>query len=652
MPAFPHRSTAVPIRGVLAPLALAVLLSLAASTLAAAPARSPTPVQTQTTESPLAAALAGEFAAQAGKLEDAARWYLIAAEGTPGDVRLAERAARLALLAKDDTRAETALALWAARGGDRLELRGVRLSLAIRRDDARTARRELDALMPTVDKSASAAATSPNPGLRDPSALDPGEVELERDPPWRHALSALEAGAGNPKLAAALLKRLLARDAIPNQLEAWLAFGDFAQRLDREDIADRMVSAVIARFPREPAAALLRISQLRDAGRNAEARAALVALEKTADGLPQLNLAVAREYSALGEHRKAADLLARGRQSDRTFAVRAAFLAQAEDKEGMTALYAEIQRDSSGPDPERRLLLAQIAEFLERNSEALDWYMGVPGGEERLQARLRIPAVLHELGRAAEGYARLRELQSDALADEQTRRDAYLLEADLHRRDKARDAEIDAFARGLAAYPDDGTLLYGRALMWERLDDIPRAEADFRKLLAIDQDDANALNALGYTLADRTNRYQEALELIARAVAAEPDNAAFVDSYGWVLYRLGRNREALAELRRAYTLRKDAEIAAHLAEVLWVMGEREEARKYFEESRKLDPDNRSLQRALEKTGYRLPPQADAATAGEAAGMAQGGMGMPASPQTQAEPVVPAAPAVNAAGSRP
>jgi len=361
---------------------------------------------------------------------------------------------------------------------------------------------------------------------------------------------------------------------------------------------------------------------------------------------------VAREYSALGEHRKAADLLAGGRQSDRTFAVRAAFLAQAEDKEGMGALYAEIQRDSSGPDPERRLLLAQIAEFLERNGEALDWYMGVPGGEERLRARLRIPAVLHKLGRGTEGFSRLRELQSDAQADEDTRRDAYLLEADLHRRDKARDAEIDAFARGLAAYPDDGTLLYGRALMWERLDDIPRAEADFRKLLAIDQDDANALNALGYTLADRTNRYQEALELIARAVAAEPDNAAFVDSYGWVLYRLGRNREALAELRRAFTLRKDAEIAAHLAEVLWVMGQREEARKYFEESRKLDPDNRALQRALEKTGYRPPPQADAATAGEAAGMVQGGVGTPASPQTQAESVLPAAPAVNAAGNRP
>src|SRR5690606_16059187 len=115
-------------------------------------------------------------------------------------------------------------------------------------------------------------------------------------------------------------------------------------------------------------------------------------------------------------------------------------------------------------------------------------------------------------------------------------------------------------------------------------------------------DNVAALNALGYTLADRTERYGEALELIDRARVAEPGNAAIIDSYGWVLYRLGRLDEALVELRRAYTLQKDAEIAAHIAEVLWVMERREEARKYFDDARRLDPDNRSLQRALEKTG--------------------------------------------------
>ena len=83
---------------------------------------------------------------------------------------------------------------------------------------------------------------------------------------------------------------------------------------------------------------------------------------------------------------------------------------------------------------------------------------------------------------------------------------------------------------------------------------------------------------------------------------AEPDNAAIVDSYGWVLYRLGRNDEALVHLRRAWTLNKDPEIAAHVGEVLWVLGQKDEARRFFDEARKLDPDNRALQRAIEKLG--------------------------------------------------
>ena len=87
-----------------------------------------------------------------------------------------------------------------------------------------------------------------------------------------------------------------------------------------------------------------------------------------------------------------------------------------------------------------------------------------------------------------------------------------------------------------------------------------------------------------------------------RARTAEPDNAAIIDSYGWVLHRLGRSAEALVELRRAFALQKDPEIAAHLGEVLWLTGHKDEARKYFNEGRKLDPQNRSLRRALARTG--------------------------------------------------
>jgi tetratricopeptide (TPR) repeat protein len=295
-------------------------------------------------------------------------------------------------------------------------------------------------------------------------------------------------------------------------------------------------------------------------------------------------------------------VLARGPQDAHNYALRASLLAEAKDSVALAKLYEELKLGSADPDPEQRLLLGQVAEFLERHAEALDWYRSVPGGPQRWQARLRAANVLHELKRPQEAYADLRAIQADAAADEETRRDGYLLEAELRQKDKDLAAEQDAFARGLAAFPDDGALLYARALAWERHDDIARAEADLRRILVAEPDNVAALNALGYTLADRTQRYAEALELIDRARVAEPDSPAIIDSYGWVLYRLGRNREALVELRRAYSLQKDPEIAAHLGEVLWLSGKQDEARKFFDEARKLDPENRALQRALEITG--------------------------------------------------
>jgi tetratricopeptide (TPR) repeat protein len=537
---------------------------------------------------PLAASLAGEYALQAGKLDEAARWYLEAAERSTKDADLAERAVRIALLAKEDAIAESALKLWRARAPLSAPMRSAEATLALRRDEERIAKRELVALMRM------------------------STANRKDDDGWRYALLALDAGSGNPKLTGKMLKHLVDIEALPNRLPAWLAFGEFAQQLQRDDISEDVVERVIKLFPNEPAVGLLQASQLREAGKNDEARKVLVGLQGSAALLPELNIAVAREYSAMGDHTAAADLLARGPQDDRTFAIRASFLAQAEDKIGLGKLYDELKRDSASPDPDRRLLLGQIAEFLERHAEALEWYAGVPSGSQRWQARLRSSTSLHKMGRKNEAYARLRELQNDAGADDETRRDAYLLEADLYKDDEKLDAELDTYVRALAAFPDESAVLYSRALMWERRDDVPRAEADLRKILATDADDVNALNALGYTLADRTNRYREALELISRALAAQPDSAAIIDSYGWVLYRLGRNKEALVELRRAFTKQKDAEIAAHLAEVLWVMGEKDEARKYFEEARKLDPKSRSLQRAIDATGVQLPPLVDKA----------------------------------------
>ena len=543
-----------------------LLLALAAPLLAATPPKTVAP-------DPLEASIAGEFALQAGQLPDAAGQYLQAARSA-NDPVLAERATRIALLANEDRLARQAYDLWQVLAPQQSASRqAVSATLLLRAGERRPARRELQALLRGGDDG------------------------------WKHVLSALIGAVGKqPKLVVAVLEDLVDDGAIPNQLDPWLGFGGLAQRLDRPALVERIVSQVVVRFPGEPRVALLRAQLLREAGKLDEARPLLAGLEDAARLSTSLRWSLAGEYDALGDAAKAAEVLSRGPQDEISYSQRAALLDKAKDKVALAALYEELKGGATRPDPMRRLLLGQLAELLERYEEALAWYANVPGEQAQAIARLRSANVLYAMQRKQEAFDVLRAMQSQAALDEDAQRNAYLLEAELRLKDKDAAGEQDVYARGLAAFADDQALLYSRALMWERRDDIAKAEADFRRILVSAPDDVNALNALGYTLADRTTRYKEALELIDRARVAEPGNAAIIDSYGWVLFRLGRYREALNHLRRAFALQKDAEIAGHLGQVLWVMGEKEEARRYFDEARRMDPDNRSLQRALREVG--------------------------------------------------
>ncbi|WP_312348253.1 tetratricopeptide repeat protein [Stenotrophomonas acidaminiphila] len=555
------------------PTRLTRIGSVALLLLSSAPLLAAPPPADRAQAASLTPVLAGEFSLQAGKLADAARWYLQAAREHAGDVGLAERATRIAMLADDEPRAAEALALWAQRAPGALAVRGTRASLALRQGDTRLARKELLAVLRS----------------REPRA-------------WRYAVLALATGGRDPAAPATVLDQLVDANAIPDDLEAWQEFGRLALRMDRPELARRMVGEVVRRFPDEPRVALLHASQLNQAGRKDEALALLKGVEPKAAGDDELRNALAFAYDAFGEPGAAERVLSAGTQDVQTWGMRASLLAKQKDDAGLLALYQDIAARAGKPDPDQRLLLGRIAEYLKRYREAVDWYHGVPGGPQRSEARLRAVNALHELGEKAQAADEVHAIQADASVDDDVRRDAYLLEAELQQRDERNEAEVGILTRGLAAYPDDSALLYARALAWERRDDIPRAEADLRKILVAEPENVAALNALGYTLADRTGRYQEALELIDRARVAEPDNAAIVDSYGWVLYRLGRREEALVQLRRAWSLNKDPEIAAHVGEVLWVLGQKDEARRFFDEARRLDPDNRALQRAVEALG--------------------------------------------------
>ncbi len=228
---------------------------------------------------------------------------------------------------------------------------------------------------------------------------------------------------------------------------------------------------------------------------------------------------------------------------------------------------------------------------------AMRWLSQVREGRHVLPARILLAETLGETGNLDAARELLRQMR-------QARPDARLalfeVEGRLLYNQGRYQAAVGVYDQGLDEFPDDRTLLYGRALSLERLDRLAAVERDLRRILAQDPDDPLALNALGYTLADRTSRHEEALGYIARALEQQPDNPAIIDSMGWVKYRLGDYEAAEQYLRRAHEMLDDPEISAHLGEVLWVIGRREEAREIWRQAMEYFPDSDVLRETVQR----------------------------------------------------
>ncbi len=250
-----------------------------------------------------------------------------------------------------------------------------------------------------------------------------------------------------------------------------------------------------------------------------------------------------------------------------------------------------------------RYYLGRIAEDADDIDSALDHYQAVRPGDEYLAAVNRIGLIFissGQLDRASAWFQTQREnypTQRESLFGMQ----AELLDTAGYTREA-----LTLLDSALQSTPEATALLYSRAMISERRDDLDAMEADLRTILAQDADNATALNALGYTLANRTQRLDEALQLITRALALEPDEPAILDSMGWVLFRLGRLAEALQYLTRAYAEFPDPEVAAHLGEVLWASGDRQRARDIWREAAMLDPNHPILRSTLERLQVTLP----------------------------------------------
>ncbi len=244
-----------------------------------------------------------------------------------------------------------------------------------------------------------------------------------------------------------------------------------------------------------------------------------------------------------------------------------------------------------------RLYLGQIAEERKDYPDALRWYDQVEGGERYLQAQLRYATVLGKQGKLDAARAHLRQVEAGS---DQERVQLLLAEAQLLRDAKRLRDAFDLIGDALKSMPDQAELLYDYAMLAEKFDRVDLLESSLKKVIRLQPDHAQAYNALGYSLADRDLRLPEARGLIEKALQLSPDDPFIIDSMGWVLYRMGENKQALEYLRKAYSARPDPEIAAHLGEVLWVAGERGEAEKIWLDAARKTPDNGALNSTVKR----------------------------------------------------
>ena len=249
-------------------------------------------------------------------------------------------------------------------------------------------------------------------------------------------------------------------------------------------------------------------------------------------------------------------------------------------------------------DPDAvRMYLGQLNEDRKQFDKAAEWYGQVGQGEQFLGAQIKVAAMLARQGKMQEARDYLAKIPVE---NNQQRVQVFLAEAQILRDAKSYSLAYDSLSKGLETVPDSPDLLYDRAMVAEKLERLDLLESDLRRVIKIKPDHAHAYNALGYTLADRTSRLAEAKELIDKAVSLSPSDPFIIDSLGWIQYRMGNLTDAAQNLKSAYDKQPDPEIAAHLGEVLWAQGQRDEARRLVQAKLKDNPENEILQAVAKK----------------------------------------------------
>lgn len=465
-------------------------------------------------------------------------------------------------------------------------------------------------------------------------ALENATLLLELDPEStlaREIMAALLANDGDLKKAEGLIEGILAKSAdrpamlmqlphlfgkFPDKVavldatravtapyadmgEARYAVGVAALIAGKNDAASSEADAALAAKPGWEPAAILKAQVLR----RTDASKVVPFYQQFVESHPssvEVRMQLGRELAA---QRKLAEAREQFREVDKiehtdaqaVYAIGLLSLQLEDYTEAQTAFTRALKLNYREPAA-IYLGMGQAAEGLKRYDEAIDWYKRVDSADW-VRAQLKIATLIGRQQGLAAGRAYLHKIEPHSTDD---RIQIIQVEAQLLRDAKQWRETYDLLSQAVAKYPDSYELLYDRAMAAERIDKLDVMEADLKHVIQMKPDYAHAYNALGYTLAEKTDRLKEAKELIDKAYKLMPDDPFIMDSMGWVEYRLGHVQQALKQLQQAYSSRPDPEIAAHLGEVLWKSGQHEQARKIWQTALSENPNHESLLAVIQK----------------------------------------------------
>jgi tetratricopeptide (TPR) repeat protein len=532
------------------------------------PARPTPPAQTLTQEL-LYETLLAEIALQRGEAALATRAYLDLLERTQ-DYRVAERATQVALQSRLPAEALAAAQRWLALEPDSIAARQTVAAILVTQGRLAEARVHLTRLLAAEGVHLGQGFMHLNNLLarhgnkEEVLALVEELAQPYPQVPEAHfavARAAFAAGKGERALAAL--------DAALRLRPDWEGAAQFKAQLLEARSADEAAAFFRDYLARQPKAREMRLAYARFLVRQKQyglARAEFQKLVQDFPGNAEVPFAVGLLSLQMGELKVAEQYL----------------------KDALAAGFRD--------EDTVRYYLGQIAEEDKRFEEARQWYLQV-GGEQAFNARLRHAVVLAKEGRIDEARAQLARLTPE---NNQQRVQIWQTEAQILRDARRYREAFDVLTRALEKLPNHPDLLYDQAMAAEKIDRLDVLEASLRKLIQIKPDHAHAYNALGYTFADRGIRLPEARKLLEQALALAPEDPFILDSMGWLHYRLREYDKAIDYLRRALTLRADAEIAAHLGEVLWVSGRREEAERVWAEAVRTSPANETLTETMRR----------------------------------------------------